>query len=126
MRAIYAGNKQELVRQIECIEKDTKRLYINARPSMDIVQKIVDNAPNIEEILCPPSLLKQTSTKVFSVLESKGVKLAHKDVRIGRPNKYDEKVVSDIRGKRAAGTAVKEIAREMKIPLRTVYYYLKN
>ncbi len=126
MRMIYAGNKQELVREIESIDQGTKSIYINARPSMDIVQRIVENAPMIEEILCPPSLLKQTSTKVFSVLESKGVKLAHKEVRIGRPNKYDEKRISEIRTKRSSGMPVKDISTSMNIPLRTVYYYLKN
>jgi len=126
MRMIYAGNKQELVRELENMDQGTRSIYINARPSMDIVQRIVDNAPQIEEIMCPPSLLKQTSTKVFSVLESKGVKLTHKEVRIGRPNKYDEKRIKEIRDKRASGMPVKEISREMNVPLRTVYYYLEK
>ncbi|MCD6522279.1 MAG: DUF1699 family protein [Candidatus Diapherotrites archaeon] len=126
MRMIQTSSKQELLRAIEELDENITEVYINARPSMDIVMNIMENAPNIQAIYCPPSLLKQTSTKVFSVLEEKGVKLAHKDVKVGRPKKYSNETVREIIERRRNGQPVKDISKEMNIPLRTVYYYLKN
>ena len=126
MKMIQTSNKNELMRAIVDLSHEDDEVYINARPSMDIVMNIMGNAPNIQAIYCPPSLLKQTSTKVFSVLEDKGVKLAHKDVKVGWPKKYMDPVVKDIFDRRKRCQAVKDIAKEMDIPLRTVYYYLKN
>lgn len=126
MNVIKTNSKQELLDEIRNLDDSTNALYINARPSMDIVMAIVNNAPNIQEIYCPPSLLKQTSTRVFSVLEQNNVKLAHKDVKVGRPVKYNNGIVEQITSRRSAGDSVKVISQEMNIPLRTVYYYLKQ
>jgi hypothetical protein len=108
------------------LHPETRELYINARPSMDIVVSIFDSAPNLQLLACPPSLLKQTSTRVFKTLDRKGVRIKHHEVGVGRPKKYDDPTLGKIRNLRGQGTAVKDIAKQMNIPLRTVYYHLKN
>lgn len=123
---IQASSKKELIEAINSLGEATRRVYINARPSMDVVNLIVSSAPNVEEIYCPPSLLKQASTKVFETLKDRGVRLTHKKVRVGRPNIYTDETIDRIAEQRAAGISVKNISRDLGIPLRTVYYYLKN
>ena len=126
MEMIQTRNKDELLREIGSLHPETKELYINARPSMDIVESIFENAPNLELLACPPSLLKQTSTRVFKTLDNKGVSIRHHEVGVGRPKKYNKKSIGTIREMRRNGVPVKDIAKELKIPLRTVYYHLKN
>lgn len=126
MEIIQTRNKTELIQEISSLHPETKELYINARPSMDIVMSIFENVPNLEMLACPPSLLKQTSTRVFKTLDAKGVTIRHHEVGVGRPKKYDGNAIGKIRSLRQTGTPVKEIAKQMNIPLRTVYYHLKN
>ncbi|MFC2175165.1 DUF1699 family protein [archaeon] len=126
MEMIQTRNKNELLREIGNLHPETKELYINARPSMDIVMTIFENAPNLELLACPPSLLKQTSTRVFKTLDNKGVSIKHHEVGVGRPKKYNKKSIGKIKEMRKEGVPVKNIAKEMAIPLRTVYYHLKN
>ena len=123
---IQTGSKQELLEELETLNEQALTVYINARPSIDIVSLIISKAPNVKEILCPPSLLKQTSSKVQKFLQSAGIRLSHKDIRVGRPKKYADDTVQTILAKKSTGMSVKDIANEMQIPLRTVYYYLKK
>lgn len=123
---IQTRNKNELLKEIDGLHPKTRELYINARPSMDIVMSIFENVPNLELLACPPSLLKQTSTRVFKTLDEKGVKIKHHEVGVGRPKKYEKNTLGKIRELRNQGVAVKDIAQQMNIPLRTVYYHLKN
>lgn len=126
MEMIQTRNKSELIKQIGYLHPSTKELYINARPSMDIVMSIFERAPNLELLACPPSLLKQTSTRVFKTLDQRGVKIKHHEVGVGRPKKYEDSIIQRIREYRNTGVPVKDIAEKMNIPLRTVYYHLKN
>ncbi|MCK4327458.1 MAG: helix-turn-helix domain-containing protein [Candidatus Diapherotrites archaeon] len=126
MEMIQTRNKNELLREIGNLSAETRELYINARPSMDIVMTIFESAPNLELLACPPSLLKQTSTRVFKTLDNKGVVIKHHEVGVGRPKKYNKKSIGKIMEMRNNGVPVKEIAKQMNIPLRTVYYHLKN
>lgn len=126
MEMIQTRNKTELLREIKNLHPETRELYINSRPSMDIVMSIFENAPNLELLACPPSLLKQTSTRVFKTLDDRGITIKHHEVGVGRPKKYDSPTLKQIAELRDGGVAVKDIAKRMNIPLRTVYYHLKN
>ncbi len=126
MEMIQTRNKSELLQQIKNLRPETRELYINARPSMDIVMSIFESAPNLELLACPPSLLKQTSTRVFKTLNERGVTIKHHEVGVGRPKKYDSQTLGKIMSLRQQRVPVKDIAKRMGIPLRTVYYHLKN
>jgi hypothetical protein len=126
MRVIQASTKNELIQNISGLDAATREVYINARPSLEIVQKIFERAPEVKQITCPPSLFKQASPKVIKLASEKGCVICHRDVRVGRPNKYDNSVIGEILKKRSDGVAVKDIASQMQIPLRTVYYHLKT
>ena len=126
MKIIQAGNKDELLRELENLDENVKALYINTRPSVEIINKILENVPEIREIYCPPSLLKQTSTRAFEVLQKRGVRLDKHEIRVGRPTKYSPSIIEEILETRKKGISVREISKQMKIPIRTVYYYLKK
>jgi hypothetical protein len=126
MHVLRAKNKQELLAEISGLNGCDQEVYINLRPTLEIVEALTKRCANLQKIMCPPSLLKQTSKKVFRSLQSTSVKLGEGDFRVGRPNKYDAETLKQIAAQRAAGKQVKNIAAEMDIPLRTVYFYLKN
>lgn len=126
MKKIQVSNKDELMTELDSLGDTVETVYINTRPSVEIVNRILKTAPNIKRILCPPSLLKQTSTKAFEVLDQAGVELGQHDVKVGRPAKYSEGIIEEILERKEQGMSVKDISKQMDIPIRTTYYYLKN
>ncbi|MCD4740072.1 hypothetical protein K8R43_02650 [archaeon] len=96
MKVIQVSNKQQLMTELDGLDESIEKLYINTRPSVEIVNKILETAPSIQNIYCPPSLLKQTSTKAFEVLDTAGVTLGKHDVKVGRPTKYSNGIVEEI------------------------------
>ncbi|MCD6414229.1 MAG: helix-turn-helix domain-containing protein [Candidatus Diapherotrites archaeon] len=126
MRIIQVSNKEELLREIDSLDNSVEDIYINTRPSVEIINRILENAPAIRKIYCPPSLLKQTSTRAFEVLDKHGVSLDKHGIRVGRPTKYSSSIVQEVFERKERGMSVKDISKQMKIPIRTVYYYLKK
>ncbi len=125
MKVIRARNKIELIEQIKSMEGEHGEVYINMRPTLDIVEKIIERFPNVEKIMCPPSLHVQTSRKVFKKLADKGIKLEPGEFRVGRPKKYDDETIAEIINLRNQGMPAKQISERLNIPLRTVYFYLQ-
>ena len=104
--------------------KDGIEIYINAPLTSRRIVELMDKYPNMARILCPISLYKRTSPKYIEILkkleiEVKGI---HK---MGPPRKYDEKTITLLGEKLEKGLSPQEIAQEMNLPLKTVYY-LKN
>lgn len=126
MRVIRAKTKQALIEEIKCLDCGDEEYYLNLRPTADIVEEIVKKSNGVKRICCPPSLLQQTAKRVFKLAESKGIKLEPGEFKVGRPKKYDEDTIREVIENRANGKPAKEIASEMEMPLRTVYFYLKN
>ncbi len=127
MKIIKAKTKQELLQKIETNLNGTdEEVYISLRPTLEIIMRILEKSPGVRKISCPHSLYLQVSRKVFRVLEGKGVKLEPGEFKVGRPNKYDEDTIAMMITARKNGKTAKQISEEFEIPLRTVYYYLKQ
>jgi len=126
MRVIRAKTKQALIEEIKGMNADDSEYYLNLRPTVDIVEALVDKCNGVKRISCPPSLLQQTAKKVFKLTNEKGIKLDAGEFKVGRPKKYDEDTIREVIESRNNGKPAKEIAAEMEMPLRTVYFYLKN
>lgn len=125
MKVLKGRNKEELMAKLKELNgEDT--VYINMRPTIDIVNAVINASGSVRSIVCPPSLHAQASLKVRSALEGAGIELRQGDFRVGRPKKYDQETVQAILGRKGSGQPAKAIAQEMDIPLRTVYFYLKN
>jgi len=126
MQIIRVHSKNELSKNINNISCSDGDIYINIRPTLDIVEKLIEKCPDVQTLTCPPSLYLQTSKKVFKRLEEASVAFKGGDFAVGRPKKYDEETIREISEQRQAGKPVKQIAQDMNIPLRTVYFYLRG
>ncbi|WP_324735736.1 DUF1699 family protein [Thermococcus sp. SY098] len=124
---ITARNNEELLRKIdELLNENVREVYINLRPTKEILVRILENAPNVKLIGCPPSLYPKVSKRVIRALRQMGIEVVPIKKSRGRPRKYDEAVLLRIRELMAQGKSPKEISRELGIPLRTIYYMLNG
>jgi len=124
---IKARNNEELLRKIdEMVNEDVREVYINLRPTKEILVRILENAPNVRVIGCPPSLYPKVSKRVIKALRQMGIDIVPIKKSRGRPRKYDEAVLLQIRELMKKGKTPKEISRELGIPLRTLYYMING
>jgi hypothetical protein len=126
MKVIRAKTKQSLIEEIKALDSTDEEYYLNLRPTIDILEALILKSPGVKKVCCPPSLLQQTAKKVFRLTQEKNIKLEGGEFRVGRPNKYDEDTVREVLSSRENGKSAKDIAVDMEMPLRTVYFYLKN
>lgn len=127
MKKIIAKNKRDLIKKLRAnLSNNDEKIYINMRPSVDIMVEVLEHAPNVKYILCPKSLYMLTSIRVKKALERVGVLLVPFGEGAGRPNKYDEEIVNKLKKMYELGVPVKEISKSLKIPLRTVYHIISS
>jgi hypothetical protein len=125
MRVLRVSNKRELLGSIGDLDGNDAEVYVNLRPTLDVVDGLINQCPNLKKVLCPPSLYRQTSKRVFRALGDANIAFEEGGFRVGRPKKYAQETINQILSKRQDGRPAKVIADEMDIPLRTVYFYLK-
>ncbi|USG99568.1 DUF1699 family protein [Thermococcus argininiproducens] len=124
---IKARNNEELLRKIdEMLSRDATEVYINLRPTKIILVKILEKAPNVKVIKCPPSLYPKVSKKIVKALSQMGIELVPANHSRGRPKKYDVSTLKLIEELIKKGKTPKEISEELGIPLRTVYYIING
>ena len=124
---IKARNNEELIRKLgERLNEDVTEVYVNLRPTKEILVRILERAPNVRKIACPPSLYPKVSKKVIAALAQMGIELVPEGYPRGRPRKYDERTVRQVRELLMRGVPAKEISSRMGIPLRTVYYMMER
>ncbi|NJE04601.1 DUF1699 domain-containing protein [Thermococcus sp. M36] len=124
---IKARNNEELIRKLnERLNEEVTEVYVNLRPTKEILVRILERAPNVRRISCPPSLYPKVSKKVISALAQMGIELVPEGYPRGRPRKYDERTVRQVRELLMRGVPAKEISSRMGIPLRTVYYMIEQ
>lgn len=124
---VKAKNNAELLRKLdESLSEDVTEVYINLRPTKEILVHILERAPNVRRISCPPSLYPKVSKKIIQALSQMGIQLVPEGYPRGRPRKYDEKTVTAVMTLIQQGVPPKEISSRMGIPLRTVYYMLER
>jgi len=126
MRVLNFRNKHELLNEIRNFNGMDEEVYIPVRPTIEIVDELLRQSPNLKKIFCPPSLYLQISKKVFKSLESSETVVQPGDFKVGRPKKYADDTIRRVVSDRESGKPAKAISREHEMPLRTVYYYLKN
>jgi hypothetical protein len=124
---VKAKNNFELLRKLdESLNEDVTEVYINLRPTKEIIVHILERAPNVRKIGCPPSLYPKVSKRIINALAQLGIELVPESFPRGRPKKYDEETIQRIFEMVESGRGPKEVSRSLNIPLRTVYYLLKN
>ncbi len=125
MKVLRVSNKKELLERVHDLDGGDADIYVSMRPTLDIVDAIKNKCPNVKKLLCPPSLYRQTSKRVFRSLGDAGISFESGGFKVGRPKKYSVDTVQQILRQRQDGKAAKAISEEMDIPLRTVYFYLR-
>ena len=119
---VSAKTYDELLRKLSELDEDVTEVYVSLRPTKEVVVKILENAPNVKRISCPPSLYPKVSKRVIYALSQLGIELVPENRPRGRPRKYDEKTVKLVRELAKKGVPMREISERLGIPLRTVYY----
>ncbi len=122
---VKAKNNAELLKKLEgVLNVDVTEVYINLRPTKEILVWILERAPNVRRISCPPSLYPKVSKKIIHALSQMGIQLLPEGYPRGRPRKYGEETIKRLYSLAREGVPPKEISRRTGIPLRTVYYLL--
>lgn len=121
---IRVQKARELENEIAGLAGDYAEVYVNIRPTEEIIKTLQTKFPSLEKIACPKSLYAQTAKKVFKYVGDANLRLEPGDFEVGRPPKYDEATIREINTQRVTGKSARQISREMDIPLRTVYFYL--
>jgi len=107
-------------------KSDATAIYCTLRLSMNTVNVLLNVFPNVKEIYMPRSLIKLTPEELKNYLKEKGVELKSTNRGRGRPPKYDEKTIKTVVDKYKAGESPEDIAKELGIPARSVYYILRR
>ncbi len=124
---IKARNNEELLRKIrEELRPGVTEVYVNLRPTKEIVVSILRQAPTVKKIGCPPSLYPKVSASVIRALNRIGIQLVPVKRSRGRPRKYDEETMRRIEALMREGKSPREISESLGIPLRTVYYMVNG
>ncbi|NJE01423.1 DUF1699 family protein [Thermococcus sp. JdF3] len=124
---IKARNNAELIAKLgESLNEDVTEVYINLRPTKEILVRILERAPNVRKISCPPSLYPKVSKRVIAALAQMGIELVPEGYPRGRPRKYNERTIREVQNLLMKGVPAKEISTRMGIPLRTVYYMIER
>ncbi|WP_297513622.1 DUF1699 family protein [Thermococcus sp.] len=123
---VSAKTYDELLRKLSELDEDVTEVYVSLRPTKEVVVKILENAPNVKRISCPPSLYPKVSKRVIYALGQLGIELVPENRPRGRPRKYDEKTVKLVRELAKKGVPMREISERLGIPLRTVYYMVNE
>ena len=123
---VSAKTYDELLRKLSELDEDVTEVYVSLRPTKEGVVKILENAPNVKRISCPPSLYPKVSKRVIYALGQLGIELVPEERPRGRPRKYDEKTVKLVRELARKGVPMREISERLGIPLRTVYYMVRE
>ncbi|MFH0987106.1 MAG: DUF1699 domain-containing protein [Candidatus Micrarchaeota archaeon] len=126
MKILTAQSKLSLFEEVQSVKSGEKEVYVSLRPTMEIVNKILERSPSLKTVSCPKSLYLQVSRKVFKSLADKGIQINAGEWKAGRPMKHDIELIKEVIKQRADGKGAKKIAEDINIPLRTVYFYLRN
>jgi len=124
---IKAKNNAELLKKLDgALNGEVTEVYVNLRPTKEILVRILERAPNVRKISCPPSLYPKVSKKIIHALSQMGIQLLPEGYPRGRPRKYGEETITWLYSLAREGVPPKEISRRTGIPLRTVYYLLES
>lgn len=100
-------------------------LYVNHPLTSQKIMAILDNNPELEKITCPPSVHQRIPLKYIEALSRLGIKVEPVQKR-GRPKKYGVRDQESVNEMIKKGHTPQEISDNLKIPLKTVYYFNKT
>lgn len=127
MKILKANDRTELLQKIRTeLDTTVEEVYLNTRPSIQIIITLLNKAPSLKKVYVPLSLCKETPKRIKKALNKIGVELIPFDKPRGRPRVHDEGALNYMLKLAKQGETARQIANKTGIPLRTVYYYLKK
>ncbi len=124
---LRSSQKDTLLREIEeKLVEDTNTVHFSIRPTINILASILTAAPNVKKITCPPSLYERTPRKIKTALGKIGIDFEALLLTPGRPRSHPNWKIEKVYQLEKKGHTAKDISEKLKIPLTTVYYYLKK
>ncbi|HID09496.1 TPA: DUF1699 domain-containing protein [Candidatus Micrarchaeota archaeon] len=105
---------------------ESEEVYVSRRLSANLAAVLLRRFPRLKRILVPRSVYRIISPKVLNALREVGVEVVSTDRPRGRPPKYSEAVINEICTRYTRGESASEIARDLGIPERSVYYILSR
>ncbi len=127
MQTLRANNRSELLKKIRRdLSPNAQEVYLNTRPSVQIIITLLNKASGLKTIYVPPSLSRETPERIKKALNKIGAELIPLNKTKGRPRTYNEGELNTVFKLAKQGKTAKQIAKKTGIPLRTVYYYLRK
>lgn len=127
MQTLKANTRSELLKKIRTeLRPSAQEVYLNTRPSVQIIITLLNRAPDLKTIYIPPSLSKETPERIRKALNKIDIELIPSNKTRGRPRTRDEGELNTVFKLAKQGETARQIAKRTGIPLRTVYYYLRK
>jgi hypothetical protein len=98
-----------------------KEIHVDKQLSFRKIMELLDLYPDLRKITCPSSLYARISLKYLQALNELGV-VVEPVKKKGRPKKYTEEDVHNIKNMLLESKSPREIANILDIPVKTVYY----
>lgn len=124
MLKIKPASKQALLDELGKLPANEEEVYMTYRPTYELVDIISKKCPAIKRIVCPPSLHKQVSKDL--VRGDTTIKIEAGTTPVGRPMKYTQAIIQQMLDQCNSGKPVKQVAADLQIPMRTVYFFLSK
>ena len=105
---------------------DSEDVYVPRRLSANLAAVLLKRFPKLKRIVVPRSVYDAVSPKVLNALKAVGVDVVPSERHRGRPPKYSEAVINEICTRYTRGESAAEIAKDMGVPERSVYYILSR
>ena len=94
MQTLKASDRTELLQKIRTeLDATAEEVYLNTRPSIQIIITLLNKAPSLNKIYVPPSLCKETPERIKKALNKIGVELIPSDKPRGRPRVHDKEAL---------------------------------
>ena len=126
MERIFLSKKETIEEELANASKHAKAVYINIPLKASDIVKILNYFSGLEVIYLPPSAYKLTSKKITNALKKSGISVRKIQTQQGRPQKYEEDILKQLKQMANKGLPAKEISELLNMPLRTVYFFLEK
>lgn len=100
-------------------------LLLKRKVSALLLARIMQHL-SITKLACSPSIYATLPRSAVSALGSMGVEIAVEGVKRGRPDAHPREKLAMIGELHGQGYGAAEIAKRLRLPLRTVYYHLRR
>lgn len=102
-----------------------KEIAFKIRPTTQLLTLVLTHT-QAQTVYCSLKMKEFFTPKMVSALEQVGVRVKAIETRMGRPRTRTNEKLGRIKTLHAQGKKPEGISKRLRIPLRTVYYYLNG